>query len=89
MKGKRGETADIGTFQPVIVIKELVELLFTLGGMALVASSTTTFVQQVAKVALKAQTDYFDVQYSSQKVKELHSMEARIKKAFTQVFQQL
>ena len=46
--------------------------------MAVIASSTSEFVAQVARAALEAQTDYLDVQYSSAKLAVLQNLEAEI-----------
>jgi saccharopine dehydrogenase (NAD+, L-lysine-forming) len=49
--------------------------------MVVVASSTAAYARQVASVALEANIDYLDVQYSTEKIAVLKSMAAEIKAA--------
>jgi saccharopine dehydrogenase-like NADP-dependent oxidoreductase len=47
----------------------------------IVASSTSQFTRQVAQVALEKKVGYLDIQYSSQKISILKSMESAIQQA--------
>ncbi len=47
----------------------------------IVASSTTQFTRQIAQAALEAKIGYLDIQYSSQKIATLRSLESAIHQA--------
>jgi saccharopine dehydrogenase (NAD+, L-lysine-forming) len=49
--------------------------------MVVVASSTAEYVEQVARCALEAGTDYLDVQYSTRKIQVLQSLAGEIERA--------
>lgn len=49
--------------------------------LVVVASSTAQYTRQVATVALEARVGYLDIQYSTQKIIQLRSMEQAIKQA--------
>jgi saccharopine dehydrogenase (NAD+, L-lysine-forming) len=49
--------------------------------LVIVASSTTRYTREVAGAAIAAGIDYFDIQYSVEKVKILKSIEEKIKNA--------
>ena len=49
--------------------------------MVVVASSTSEFVETVARCALEAGSDYFDVQYSTTKMRILQSLSSEIERA--------
>ncbi len=61
--------------------KETLQKAFCGIDLVMVASSTTQFVRQVAKAALDAGIDYFDVQYSPEKIRILRSVEGEIRRA--------
>lgn len=54
--------------------------LFREARIVLVASSTSMFTDVIARAALDAQIDYFDIQYSSSKISYLKSLAAEIKR---------
>jgi saccharopine dehydrogenase (NAD+, L-lysine-forming) len=49
--------------------------------LVVVASSTAKYAREVAKAALKADIDYLDIQYSTQKISVLKSMQKEIAEA--------
>ncbi|RRJ63680.1 KR domain-containing protein [Paenibacillus oralis] len=55
--------------------------LFQQVGLVVVASSTSDYVNQVAKAAIEARIDYLDIQYSSPKINSLKALEQDIAEA--------
>ncbi|HSB67550.1 MAG TPA: saccharopine dehydrogenase NADP-binding domain-containing protein [Anaerolineales bacterium] len=82
-----GELAEVygeGRVQAVSVdASNLESMLQAFRGIdiVVVASSTTQYTLQVATAALEAGVDYLDVQYSTQKINTLRSMEMKIRQA--------
>jgi short subunit dehydrogenase-like uncharacterized protein len=75
-KGERARAACADASNP-----QTLQSVFDGIDLVVVASSTTQYIHQIAATALKAGSDYLDIQYSPKKISLLRSMELEIQQA--------
>lgn len=60
---------------------ESLKQVFANANMAIIASSTTRFTNEIVSAALASRCDYFDIQFSNAKINFLKSLESEIRSA--------